>query len=670
LTRESGRENWERNLLRIQRDVAYALNEVSNIEEGFRLCLDGAIEAVGMDCGVLHLLDPEDKVFKVVMHKNLKSECLSQMEQISPDSRVYEMIMKGNPVVGNLSDFGLKDENEGIKMMVLIPIGYKGEIIGCLHLASKSKTGIPKYVVEALETLASQFGISITAMRMYNYLQKSEAKYREIVDLLPDAVFEVNSEGKFLFASRNGFEKTGYTKEDLAKGLNAIDLIADEDKERFRQNFAKILRGERGSYNEYTVVRKDGTRFPVEIRSIPVIEAGKVIGVRGLVIDITNRKRMEEELVKSEKFEALSIVAGGVAHDLNNLIAIILGNVEIISSEPITENIKESLFAIEKAIMRAKSLTEQLMTFTKEGVPVKRITSLADLIKETSVFALRGSKASCIFNIPDDLWYAEVDEAKISQVIDNILLNSVQAMPSGGVIEISAENAVIGEDNNLRLQAGKYIKISIEDHGIGIPKDKLPYIFDPYFTTKEKGHGLGLASSYIIIKKHGGCIFAESEYGVGTKITFYLPATEERPVIIKSTGEERIIRGRGRVLLLEDDEEVKKTLINMLNKLGYKIEHVSEGRKAIDVYKQSLCKEPFDAVIMDLTIPGGYGALETVKELLKIDDKLNAILMTGYITDDVVARYKELGFKDIILKPFKIETLSKVLSRAASKVNN
>lgn len=665
--KKGSRLEWERHLLSIQRDLAISLNETSSIEEGLRLCLEATLEAAMMDSGAMYLFDEKKRIFRLAVQKNIGEECIKVLSVINEGAPIWELIMGGKSIVGGFKELRMNindaDLKERIKVIALLPIAYKNKMVGCLIAASCLRKRLPKYVLNALEVMANQLGICITAIRTHDALQRSEAKYREFIDLLPDIVFELDLEGKFTYASRLGFEKTGYTEDDIEKGLDAVELVVPEHRERIRNNMLRVLKGERVGYNEYIALRKDGRRFPVEIRSSPIFKDGKVSGIRGIVVDITDRKRVEEELVKGEKFEALSILAGGIAHDFNNLIAIILGNIEIIETEPVNDNIREALISMEKAIMRAKSLTEQLMTFTKEGIPMKRVASIADLIKETSVFSLRGTKASCIFNIEEDLWYVEMDEAKISQVIGNILLNSVQAMPEGGLIEIFASNEIVSEDNDFKIQPGKYIKVSIKDHGIGIPKDKLPYIFDPYFTTKEKGHGLGLASSYIIIKKHSGYIYAESEYGGGTTITFYLPAVEKMPISREDTEREILKRGKGRILLMDDEEEIRKTIGGMLNKLGYEVEEASDGKEMLEKYKHSLLKKPFDLVMMDLTVSGVIGAIETIKELLKIDSSTKAILMTGYTTDDVLIKYREYGFKDVIVKPFKIAALNRVISK-------
>ncbi len=667
MSRKKLKRGWGINVLRVQRDLAIALNEAMCLDKGLKLCLEACIQVSEMDCCAIYLLNERTNIFEMVEAKISKTECIDELKKIGPEMDLYKLIIKGKTIVLRVEDLKLNIKNikqlTDIKVMAFVPIRYKNKVIGLVNIATTKKRSIPKHILDVMDTIANQIGICITAIKIYDDLQKSEAKYKEFIDILPDAVFEIDDKGKFIFASRRGFEQTGYTQEDIAKGLNAIELIVPEDRERFKHNVSRILSGERLGYNEYVAVRKNGTRFPVEIRSTPVFQDGKVVGIRGIVIDITDRRRMEDELVKSEKFEALSILSGGIAHDFNNLIAIILGNIEIISTENVSEDAKEAILAIEKAVMRAKNLTEQLMTFTKEGVPLKRVTCLADLIREICVFSLRGSKASCIFNIETNLWYADIDEAKISQVIGNILLNSIQAMPKGGLIEIFANNEIVPESNFLNMKPGKYVKVSIKDNGIGIPKDKLPYIFDPYFTTKEKGHGLGLASAYIIVKKHNGYIFAESEYGAGTTITFYLPATEERIVIKEEQIEQSLLKGKGKILLMDDEDDVRKAISGMLNKLGYKVEEAEEGKEALEKIKKALSIEPFDVAILDLTIPGGYGAIEIIKDLLKYAPDIKPILMTGYTADKIINEYEKYGFKNIVIKPFRIETLSRILRK-------
>ncbi|MCJ7773707.1 MAG: ATP-binding protein, partial [Desulfobacterales bacterium] len=375
---------------------------------------------------------------------------------------------------------------------------------------------------------------------------------------------------------------------------------------------------------------------------------------------ITDRKKMEEELLRSDKLESVGVLAGGIAHDFNNILTVIMGNISFAKDQVKSEDeIFELLTEAEAASTRAQTLTKQLLTFAKGGAPVKKIAQLKDVIKESALFVLRGSKSSYEFSITEDLWSVNVDVGQISQVINNMVINANQAMPEGGIIQVAAENFIIEDSHGLPVKPGRYIKISITDQGVGIAEKHLSNIFDPYFTTKQKGSGLGLATTYSIIKKHNGHIIVESQLGVGTTFHIYLPASD-KPVSEKE--EITIIKGYGKILVMDDEAPLRKMVGRMLKNLGYESEVAKDGDEAIRMYKAAQESEkPYDAVILDLTIPGGMGGKEAVKRLLEIDPEIKAIVSSGYSDDPVLANFQEYGFKGMMPKPFESQSLGKVL---------
>jgi CheY-like chemotaxis protein len=299
------------------------------------------------------------------------------------------------------------------------------------------------------------------------------------------------------------------------------------------------------------------------------------------------------------------------------------------------------------------------LTFAKGGIPVKETALIKDIIKESSLFVLRGSKSRCEFSIAEDLWPAEVDAGQISQVINNIMINANQAMPTGGIIQVTAENLIIDNGDGLPLKSGRYIRISIKDQGVGIAEKHLLKVFDPYFTTKQEGNGLGLATTYSIIKKHDGHITVESRLGVGTTFHIYLPASDK---IVPEKEEGRLITGQGRILVMDDEAPLRKMVGKMLKILGYESEFAKDGAEAIRMFKEAKeAEKPYDAVILDLTIPGGMGGKEAINKFLEIDPEVKAIVSSGYSVDPVLANFQEYGFKGMMPKPFESLSLSKVL---------
>ncbi|OGP35732.1 MAG: hypothetical protein A2X87_07085 [Deltaproteobacteria bacterium GWC2_42_51] len=325
------------------------------------------------------------------------------------------------------------------------------------------------------------------------------------------------------------------------------------------------------------------------------------------------------------------------------------------------DKISKILTESEKACFRAKELAQQLITFSKGGAPIKKTISIAELIKDSTTFTLSGSKVKPEFSIPEDLWPVEVDEGQISQVINNIVLNADQAMPEGGIVEVRCENTIIEEDT-VSLKKGRYVNILVKDYGGGIAKENLQKIFDPYFTTKEKGSGLGLSTVYSIVKNHGGYITVESESGKGAIFSVYLPASEKKAVK-RVAQEEEYIAGRGRILLMDDEKLLRAVTGEMLMKYGYEVELAEDGAKAVEAYRKAKeSGKPFDAVIMDLTIPGGMGGKDAINKLLEIDPAIKAIVSSGYSNDPIMADYKKYGFKGCIAKPYKMAEVSRIVN--------
>ncbi len=406
----------------------------------------------------------------------------------------------------------------------------------------------------------------------------------------------------------------------------------------------------------------DGSQLTVKIKAFPVFgKDGKSEGFIEVVEDITRSKHLMQEIEKALKLESIGIFAGGIAHDFNNLLTAILGNVSLAKAMLKPENpAYNKLTKTEKASLRAKDLTQQLLTFSKGGAPHKVTTSVKEIVEESASFALSGAKAKCAFSWPGNLWSVEGDKGQIGQVIQNLVSNADQAMPEGGVIKIWAENTIIGDVAELPLPGGRYIKISIRDMGKGIPEEYLSKIFDPYFTTKQRGSGLGLAVCYSVIKSHHGLITVESEFGISTTFHIYLPASEKGAEI--ETEESETIRGEGTILVMDDEEMVREVLSDMLDFLGYQVELTTDGAEAIGLYqKAQQAGRQYDAVIMDLTVPGGMGGKEAIRKLLELDPGAKVIVSSGYGNDPIMAEYAQYGFSGVVSKPFKIETLSSVL---------
>jgi CheY-like chemotaxis protein len=373
---------------------------------------------------------------------------------------------------------------------------------------------------------------------------------------------------------------------------------------------------------------------------------------------------MEENLLRSQKLESVGILAGGLAHDFNNLLTVILGNISLakLDTGP-ADGVYARLEEAEKAGSRAQQITQQLLTFSRGGAPLKKPLSVKRLIEESTGFVLRGSKSRCACTLPSDLWPVEADEGQLGQAIHNLIMNADQAMPDGGTVTVTGENVTVADGNSMGLKAGPYVKITVSDLGTGIPAEYVQKIFDPYFTTKRKGAGLGLATCYSIIKRHDGHITVDSVLGSGTTILVYLPATD-RAVPGETEEDRRPIRGSGRVLIMDDEEMVREVASRILNTMGFDVECSSDGSEAIALYVQAKKNgKPFGAVIMDLTVPGGMGGKEAIKRLREIDPQVKAIVSSGYSNDPIMANFTEFGFSGVVAKPYSIRTLGEMVKK-------
>ncbi|HEX3012360.1 MAG TPA: PAS domain S-box protein, partial [Syntrophomonadaceae bacterium] len=490
-------------------------------------------------------------------------------------------------------------------------------------------------------------------------LQHSEANFRKLAETSP-AMIPVYKEDGFLYVNSTFEKMIGYSREELLK-MSPWDPIHPDYREMAKKNYFDRQNGVKIPPYELIIQNKNGQEIWGYLYA-DIIDYEGQSATLGMIVDITERKKLEEDLLQASKLESLGILAGGIAHDFNNILTVISGNVSLAKMIIDVDNeVTEILTEVEQAALQARDLTQQLLTFSKGGAPIKETASIKDLLQETTSFVLRGSNVSCSFYIADDLWPVSIDKGQISQVINNLIINADQSMPEGGIIRLMAVNISSDAELPASLNPGNYIKITIKDKGIGIVKKHLDKIFDPYFTTKQKGHGLGLATCYSIIKKHDGDIDITSKIGIGTTVNVYLPAYPDQ--IVESKNSPRFdLHGQGKILIMDDEAIVRDTLGKMLQHLGYTVNTAEDGIQAIHLYQKARqINKPYDLVLMDLTIAGGMGGKEAVKKLLEIDPYARVIVSSGYSNDPVMSDYKKYGFCGVLPKPYEIQAVSKVL---------
>jgi PAS domain S-box-containing protein len=490
-----------------------------------------------------------------------------------------------------------------------------------------------------------------------------------------DGVIATDTEARVQIVNRVAEQLTGWEqKEALGRSLIEVLRVIDQTtRQPCEDPLAKVLGvGDIASLaSKGLLVARDGTERAIAESAAPILDMrGRVMGVVLVLRDVTEKERIEQELRQTQKLETLALLAGGIAHDFNNILTGILGNVSLAKGY-LEKRSKafERLGEAERAAFRAKDLTQQLLTFSRGGAPIRKPGHVGPLLREAAIFALRGSNVCADFALSEELWPAEVDAGQINQAVGNIVLNAVQAMPTGGTLHVCAENIVLDDGNALALCPGRYVKISITDTGIGIPESVVGRVFDPFFTTKQKGNGLGLTTTHSIIKAHGGHIAVESHVGVGSTFTLHLPATsiavdeaEETPAAL--------LFGHGRVLVMDDEAIVRDVAAEILGSGGYTVECARDGEEALKRFQRARAGcQPFDVVVMDLTIPGGMGGCETLAKLRETDADVRAVLSSGHSNDPIVANYRKRGFHSVLVKPYTADSLLEAVRAALSRAD-
>ncbi len=490
-----------------------------------------------------------------------------------------------------------------------------------------------------------------------------------------DGVIACDLDQKVVLLNKVAEEMTGWKAgEAVGRPLSEVFFIVNAvTRERRGNPIEKVLASGTvaGLANHTLLISRDGGEHAIADTAAPIRDhEGRVIGVVLVFRDVTGKEKVEEELARAQKLESLAVLAGGIAHDFNNLLTGILGNLSLSRAElPAGAKASVRLEEAERAALRARGLTQQLLTFSRGGAPVRRCVDLGALFDETARFAVRGSAAACSFDLASGL-LADADPGQIGQVIHNLVLNAVQAMPGGGTVSLRGEKVVISEVNTQGLKAGEFVRLSVHDEGTGIPEHLLPRIFDPFFTTKSRGKGLGLAICHSIVKNHDGHIGVSSPPGKGTTFEVLLPACrgeEARAEMKEREGHARAGRGE-RIMVIDDEPLVRGLALEMLRALGFDPAGAGEGGVALDLYREAKKEgRPFAAVIMDLTIPGGMGGKETIGRLHEFDPAVRAIVSSGYSNDPVMANHAAYGFAEVLAKPYQIDDLRDVLARVLKK---
>ncbi|OUS12453.1 hypothetical protein A9Q89_06095 [Gammaproteobacteria bacterium 53_120_T64] len=533
----------------------------------------------------------------------------------------------------------------------------------------------PKVLLLAINSSAEKIRLQRELKEAYDSLEQEKEFLAVTLRSIGDGVIASDLEGRVSMMNKVAAELTGWAADQaLGQPLSKVFHIINEQTQEVCENpAAQALKTGLiiGLANHTALIARDGTLRSIADSGAAIRDRdSKIIGSVLVFRDVTLANRIDDELAKTKKLDSIGVLAGGIAHDFNNILTGIMGNINISKGliDPASRAYK-FLDAAEKASERASKLTQQLLTFSKGGEPILELASIFEVIQESANFTLSGANISCRIDRDNDLWAASIDKGQISQVVQNIVLNARHAMPEGGTIRILCENVVLLEGSNVvpLLKSGDYIRIDIEDEGVGIAENQIDKIFDPYFTTKHEGSGLGMAVTHSIIHKHSGHISCQSSLGEGTKFTIYLPAVKTALLVADDNRE--TLEGSGTILVMDDETMIREVTQSMLEVGGYDVVHAVDGDQALAVYGEAMkCGQAIKLVIMDLTIPGGMGGRDTIKKLLDIDPQVCALVSSGYSNDPVIANYQDYGFKGFIIKPYLSSDLLRAVGKAISSL--
>ncbi|MBN1981494.1 MAG: PAS domain S-box protein [Chitinivibrionales bacterium] len=670
---EKAYEQWTKAEIMItsQRDLAVALSAVHLLKEGLHLCVTTALHVSGMDCGGVYLIDEPSGDVTLVYHIGLPEQFIKIASNYTADSEQANLIKAGKPIFTQYCHLNVPmdavREQECLHALVMLPISHNARVIGCLNIASHTLDEVPNMERILLESIASQMGNAIVRLQTEEQLRLSEDRFRRFVKNMPDVIYTINEQGiitsvnpaaRQLFGC-DGDEIIGkplemFIKEEFIKQSLVTLNVNDSQHNKQSPSVLEI---------QTTVRCLSGEVRMVECRHLTSERDGVNREIFGIIRDITEQKKNEEELQQRQRLESLGMMAGGIAHDFNNILSAMFGYIDL-AAEAISRS--EILSCLSKALTAfntAKHLANQLLTLSKGVVLNKRVCAIKNILQQSITMSLSGSIITHTLECADSVSPIQGDEAQLNQVFNNILINARQAIADHGTIAISARNRAVQATDTVALPAGVYVEIIIRDTGVGIPAEVMPKIFDPFFSTKKQGSGLGLAISFSIVKNHGGLLSVESKPRAGTSVTVLLPASFEKTLSLKIEHETQF-RGSGKILIMDDDETILDVSCRMVKIIGYEVEAARNGDEAIRCYKKAMEEgKKFRIVLLDLTVVGGLGGEKTIQRLRQLDPSVIAIASSGYSNSPILQEPKKFGFNGIITKPYRLQELRAVLKQ-------
>jgi PAS domain S-box-containing protein len=597
-------------------------------------------------------------------------DALQKTAEVRPDLVLMDIVLKG--------DMDGVDTAAQVQTRFQIPVvyltAYADEHTWQRAIATAPFGYVLKPVID--RQLQTVIDIALDKHRTERHIAASEKWLFTALRSVGDAVIATDTEGRIIFMNPAAEFLTGWSQDDVygQHVEEACRIVAEATHSPVIHPVREaMLAGRIGpsDHHRLALVTRRGHVLPIEDNAAPLRdEHGVIIGSVLVCRDITERRQQEETLIITRTLEAIGTLAGGIAHNFNNILMVIMGRLSLAKLHGRSDDhLSTHLSEAERATQQAADVARQLLTFAQGGTPVKQLTTLRPLLQETCRLALEGSTTQHSVTAVDDLWPVEADREQIRQVFLHVIVNAREATGADGTIRVHAENVTLSGADHLSLAAGPYVHIAIIDQGEGIPQAHLDKVFNPYFTTKERGRGLGLAIAHAIVQKHNGQVLITSSAGESTIAHIYLPARPDTTVP-REKAMPRLQTGHGRILIMDDEEGIRVLLSSMLNRLGYTVESAREGAEALALYRRA--KEqgtPFDAIIMDLVIVDGMDGKEAIDKLRDIDSEVKAIVSSGYSNDPILADFQRYGFQGALAKPYHLEELSTVLQQVIHRTN-
>jgi len=530
------------------------------------------------------------------------------------------------------------------------------------------EAGANDYLVKPLDSALLKVRLSVAERRVRALIERNQAraelreavgKMTDILEKTSDGFFALDADWKFTFVNRQAEKLLDRRRKDLI-GRDLWTEFPESNGEPFEKNYRRAM-------SEQVAVEFEASDASGQVW-LEMLAYPSGGGISVFLRDVTDRKRVEAERLTTSKLESLGTLAGGIAHDLNNILTVISGNIGLAQIEAPENSVSLLSFLTRagEAAQQAAQLSNQLLTFSKGGAPLKRIASISALVAQAAEFSLHGSNLRAELDIPSDLWQAAVDPGQIEQVMNALIINAREAMPRGGAVRVSASNVEVDVNSELPIRPGRYVKVQIADNDGGIDPRAITKIFDPYFTTKPGATGLGLSISYSVVKKHGGLLHLESTSPAGSTFAFYLPATEGEPQTLEPPLPTKVFNfSHQRVLVMDDEAAIRDLTSELLGTLGYQVTTVPDGAEALKTYEEAMRSgENFQAIILDATIRGGMGGVATIERLRDLDPNVTAIICSGYSDEAALSEFLTYGFRAALPKPFTRHELANVLRRA------